>query len=133
VRGRNTGGSGAWSFPRYFSTGGSPQAWHEGVEDENPISTKGAEEKPTAFGLSQNFPNGFNPTTQIKYSLPVDAHVRLSVYDVLGQEVATLVNSDEAAGFKAVTFNAGNLPSGIYFYRLTAGDFSDIKKMILLK
>jgi len=88
---------------------------------------------PATFGLDQNFPNGFNPTTQIKYRLSSDVHVTLVVYDVLGKEVARLVDGDETAGFKTVEFNAGNLVSGIYFYHLQAGNFSDVKKMILMK
>lgn len=89
--------------------------------------------KPTKFALSQNYPNPFNPTTNFDYALPVDVHVTLKVYNALGQEVAVLVNEYQSVGYKTVEFNASQLPSGLYFYRLTAGSFTDIKKMILVK
>ncbi len=89
--------------------------------------------QPGDFMMSQNYPNPFNPVTQIKYTLPENVRVTLKVYDVLGQVVSTLVDADQAAGYKSVEFNPGRLPSGIYYYRLTAGSFTDIKKMLLLK
>lgn len=91
------------------------------------------------FELSQNYPNPFNPTTTIKYSLPVVAHelplqnVTLKIYNVLGKEVAILVNKSQKPGNYQVTFQAGNLPSGVYLYKLTAGNFTETKKMILLR
>ncbi len=88
---------------------------------------------PTDFYLSQNYPNPFNPTTRIDYSIPYEGLVKLRVYDVLGNEIAKLVNESKSAGFHSVEFNAGNLASGIYFYKLTAGTFTEIKKLILLK
>ncbi|MFI5252838.1 MAG: T9SS type A sorting domain-containing protein [Bacteroidota bacterium] len=88
---------------------------------------------PKAYALSQNYPNPFNPTTVINYQLPSEAFVRLSIYNVLGQEVRTLVNKPEQAGYKSVQFDAGNFPSGIYIYRLTAGTFADVKKMLLVR
>ena len=88
---------------------------------------------PTSYALEQNYPNPFNPTTIINYALPAQAFVRLTVYNVLGQEVETLVNEMQDAGNRSVEFNANNLPSGLYFYKITAGTFSDMKKMILLK
>ena len=94
--------------------------------------------KPQKFSLFQNYPNPFNPTTTIKYDIPGDVkretkNVKLIVYDVLGREVAMLVNEKQAPGNYEVTFDASGLPSGIYFYKLTAGSFSDVKKMILMK
>lgn len=89
---------------------------------------------PKQYQLDQNYPNPFNPTTVINYHLPLYGHVLLKVYDVLGREVATLVNDFQHAGNYKVTFNnAKQLSSGIYFYRLNAGDFSQTMKMILMK
>jgi hypothetical protein len=85
------------------------------------------------YDLSQNYPNPFNPTTQISYSLAQDAFVTLKVYDMLGTEVASLINDRKKPGNYSVTFNASNLPSGIYVYKLTSGNFTESKKLILLK
>jgi hypothetical protein len=83
--------------------------------------------------LSQNYPNPFNPTTVIKYQIPKQSFVTIKIYDVLGSEVATLVNEEKPIGNFELMWNAENLASGIYFYRLQAGDFIETKKMILLK
>lgn len=88
---------------------------------------------PTDFSLMQNFPNPFNPATQISYSVPVSTHVILKVYDSNGSEVTTLINGNQEAGNHIVNFNASNFASGIYYYTITAGSFSDTKKMILMK
>ncbi|MBN1212838.1 MAG: DUF4397 domain-containing protein [candidate division Zixibacteria bacterium] len=88
---------------------------------------------PDQFGLNQNYPNPFNPSTIISFNLPTAANVNLTVYNLLGQQVTTLVNESISAGQHQVEFNASNLASGIYFYKLDAGSFSDTKKMILLK
>ena len=88
---------------------------------------------PDVFALEQNYPNPFNPSTKINFSLAVDSKVNLKVFDVLGQEVATLINSDLVAGSHNVEFSAANINSGIYFYILQAGDNVETKKMILLK
>jgi hypothetical protein len=88
---------------------------------------------PNEFGLEQNYPNPFNPSTRIDYALPAREHVRLSVYNVLGQEVALLVNDVEEPGYKTVSFDASVLPSGVYTYTITAGMFTDVKKMLLVK
>jgi hypothetical protein len=85
------------------------------------------------FSLKQNYPNPFNPSTTISYQLPVQSHVTLKVFDVLGKEVASLVNKVEQAGNKQVNFDAGNLSSGVYYYTLQAGDFVDTKKFVLIK
>ena len=85
------------------------------------------------FHLSQNYPNPFNPTTVISYQLPVISKVQLKVYDVLGREVATLVDEEKPAGSYEVEFNGEGLTSGVYFYHLKAGDSCLIKKMLLLK
>jgi hypothetical protein len=81
----------------------------------------------------QNYPNPFNPSTTISWQLPVDAFVSLKVYDVLGNEVASLVNEEKPAGIYEVEFDASTLSSGTYFYRLEAGSFVQTRKMILLK
>ena len=88
---------------------------------------------PEIYSLNQNYPNPFNPTTVISYQLPESANVKLKVYDVLGNEIAELVNENKAAGFYSIEFNASGLSSGIYFYSLTAGEFSKVNKMILLR
>jgi len=88
---------------------------------------------PLEFALGQNYPNPFNPATKIEYKIQEAGLVSLKVYNVLGKEVATLVNEEKAVGNHNVTFDAGNLPSGIYFYTIKTGKFTDTKKMILLK
>lgn len=88
---------------------------------------------PKEFYLSQNYPNPFNPSTKIKFVIPKSSLVNLKVYNVLGMEVATLVNEEKRPGIYEVEFDGSNLSSGIYFYRLQAGNFSDTKKFILLK
>ncbi|MBI3194658.1 MAG: T9SS type A sorting domain-containing protein [Ignavibacteriae bacterium] len=112
------------------SDGGGPESKTVIAVDNLPTETK----------LEANFPNPFNPVTEIKYSLHQDALVSLIVYDVLGREVQTLVNGFEDAGYKSVRFDASSLPSGVYFYRLSAtslggqtGSFTDMKKMVLAK
>jgi ligand-binding sensor domain-containing protein len=88
---------------------------------------------PSQFILEQNYPNPFNPSTTIIYSLPTSEFVTLKVYDVLGKEVATLVNEEKPAGSYEVNFNATDLSSGIYFYTLKTGKFSETKKLVLMK
>jgi autotransporter-associated beta strand protein len=88
---------------------------------------------PEVFALNQNYPNPFNPTTVIRYQLPVTGYVSLKVYDILGREVATLVNEQKPAGSYHVAFDAHLLTSGVYFYSLQSGNFKEIKEMLLLK
>lgn len=88
---------------------------------------------PDRFALNQNYPNPFNPLTTIHYSLPARLHVDLKIYNVLGQLVATLVNKDQAAGSYSVQFDAHNLPSGMYIYRLKAGNYTSVKKMMVIE
>lgn len=91
-------------------------------------------EIPTAFTLEQNYPNPFNPVTNIKFGLPKGSFVTLKVYDVLGKEVASLINNRNLqAGNYVYDFNAANIPSGVYFYKLITADFTDVKKMMLIK
>lgn len=91
------------------------------------------EEIPLTYSLSQNFPNPFNPMTTIKYSVASETLVTLKIFDITGHEVATLVNSPKMPGNYEVNFNASNLSSGVYFYKLEAGDFIDTKRMLLVK
>ncbi len=99
----------------------------------NVTGIKNEKKNEFTFNLNQNFPNPFNPATQIKYSIPARSFVTVKVFNILGSEVKTLVNENKDAGEYSINFNANNLPSGIYFYRITAGKYSDLKKMILLK
>jgi len=89
--------------------------------------------KPSTFALYQNYPNPFNPSTVIKFQIAHEGHVSLSVYNLLGERVAALVNGNLKSGIHNVTFNASNLTSGVYFYRLETNNFSQVKKMLLLK
>jgi parallel beta-helix repeat protein/predicted outer membrane repeat protein len=88
---------------------------------------------PTHYALSHNYPNPFNATTSISYQLGVDGHVKLEVYSTLGRKVATLIDSKQQAGYRSVTWNASQVSSGLYFYKLTAGDFTETRRMILIK
>lgn len=88
---------------------------------------------PTTYALSQNYPNPFNPTTTIQYALPKDGFVTLSVFNILGEEVARLIEKPQKAGFHQVVWDAQNFGSGVYFYKIVSGDFSKIRKMTLLK
>ena len=95
-------------------------------------NTSMASEKPTEHSIS-NYPNPFNPTTIINYQLPKNGFVTIKVYDVLGKEIATLVNENKSAGYYKVDFDASKLPSGVYFYNLTTGSNSITRKMLLMK
>ncbi len=88
---------------------------------------------PETFRLYQNYPNPFNPTTEIRYTLPEGVHVTLKIHNILGALVETLIDEYEEAGSKSITFDARALPSGVYYYRLQAGGFTEVKKMIVLR
>jgi hypothetical protein len=88
---------------------------------------------PSAYRLSQNYPNPFNPSTRIRYNIPVHSRVSLKVFNLLGQEVASLVNEEQPAGRYIALFEANSLPTGVYFYRLEAGSFRETKKMLLVR
>jgi len=93
---------------------------------------------PDEFSLYQNYPNPFNPVTQIKYDLPEASHVQLFIYDILGREVTSLVNEVQDAGYRSITWHGTdefgkNVGAGMYFYLIQAGDFRQVKKMVLLK
>lgn len=123
VQGTTTTGNFTCSadFVRYTVTTGIPKIVYE------------AEELPEQIQLFQNYPNPFNPATNIKFQLPNDNFVSLKVYNVLGQEITTLLNEWKVAGQYDVTWDATNFPSGVYFYALVAGNFSSMKKMLLIK
>jgi photosystem II stability/assembly factor-like uncharacterized protein len=109
------------------------------IKDETELSN--INETPTlavSFKVYDNFPNPFNPTTTLQYDLPEDATVKIMIYDLMGREVKTLVNNQQTAGFKSIIWNASNnlgqpVSAGMYLYRISAGDFHSVKKMILLK
>ena len=92
-----------------------------------------AKSVPHEYDLSQNFPNPFNPSTVIQYAIPVKSHVLLTVHNLLGQVVATIVNGEQEAGFHEVKFDALNLASGVYLYRLEAGKFVQTRKLTLIR
>jgi hypothetical protein len=97
------------------------------LQDENTLQA------PISFNLYQNYPNPFNPSTIIKYAIASRQFVTLKVYDILGTEIATLVNQEKPAGNYEVNFNASNLPSGVYIYKMKAGEYVETRKMVLLK
>jgi hypothetical protein len=91
------------------------------------------DELPQQYFLNQNYPNPFNPITTISYSLPKRSLVQIKIFDILGKEIATLVNEQKSTGTYSVQFNGSALASGIYFYKMQAGSFTETKKLILLK
>jgi hypothetical protein len=106
------------------------------IEGGNNIVSVNDESKadiPDSYKLFQNYPNPFNPSTRIGYRLPIDSHVTLKVYDVLGKEIKTLLNERQNAGNHSVQFNASNLPSGVYFYKIEAGEYHATRKLVLFK
>jgi hypothetical protein len=107
--------------------------WSDGDGSTNPTAVEKTNEVPTSFTLGQNYPNPFNPSTTISFSIPQQSNVSLKVYNVLGSEVASLVQGNYQAGSYNVDFNASNLASGIYIYTLNTNNFSQSRKMILAK
>jgi enterochelin esterase family protein len=97
------------------------------------VGVAGEDKIPTSFSLAQNYPNPFNPGTTIEYSLPQAENVKLIIYNLLGEQVDVLVNDYQMAGKYKLAFSANNLPSGIYFYNIVAGNFVESKKMMLIK
>ncbi|MFZ4620789.1 MAG: YCF48-related protein [Bacteroidota bacterium] len=135
--------AGAWILKIYDKTpadSGMLEAWSLKLESDFVASVQNNGLVPSEFSLSQNYPNPFNPSTTINYQLPMNSTVSLKIYDVIGREVATLVNDVMNAGSYSMPFNASRFASGVYFYRIEAtatngshSRFTDVKKMILLK
>ncbi len=115
-----------WSYGPFAYMDFALSAASTEVESKTPA-------QPQSFVVSQNYPNPFNPSTTIKFELPTSSVVRLSVFDMLGREVSVLVNERREAGYHSVDFNASNLSSGVYFYRLQAGDFIQTRKLLLIR
>jgi hypothetical protein len=105
----------------------------EKSEDDWEAESSSGHETPATTRLHDNYPNPFNPTTIVKYDLTLDSYVTLKLYDVLGREVRTLVDGFRQTGYHQATLDATGLASGIYFYRLAAGEFTDVKRMLLTK
>jgi len=97
------------------------------------VDEKENKEMPTSFALLQNYPNPFNPSTTISFEIPHQSHVKLVIYDVLGREVRTLVDEEKAPGRYTVNFDASNLPSGVYLYRLSSGNFNEVRRMVVMR
>ena len=97
------------------------------------MTVKNDKELPQTFELYQNYPNPFNPSTKIKYSIPELSFVTIKIYDILGNEIATLVGQEQPVGYYYVDFYLPSISSGIYFYQLRAGSYVQTKKMIMLK
>jgi hypothetical protein len=92
-----------------------------------------AENIPSRFNLYQNYPNPFNPATEIRYDLPAAADVHLQIFSILGEEIASPVRDFQPAGVHRISWNAGQIPSGIYYYRLTAGSYQESRKLVLIR
>lgn len=118
---------------KVYSDGGTKQINLTGIGKDDAVNVIDETLQPFAFSLSQNYPNPFNPGTTINWQSPVAGWQTLKVFDILGTEVATLVNEFRNGGSYEIDFNAKNIPSGVYFYRLQAGSFTQTNKMILLK
>ena len=106
---------------------------HLALQTSNPVGVGEGGGIPAAFVLSQNYPNPFNPATTIRYGLPHASHVTLVVFNTLGQQVASLVSEEQQAGFHEVRFENPGIASGVYFYRIQAGDFVATRKLLMLK
>jgi subtilisin-like proprotein convertase family protein len=121
-------------YDRRAGDTGSLLNWTLNIKYSTPIAVKNENNQlPDKFVLYQNYPNPFNPVTVIKYSIPKANYVSLAIYDILGREIKTLVNEYRQAGTYTINWDASNYPSGIYFYRLNTKNFTDTKKMVLIK
>jgi hypothetical protein len=123
----------AVSEPYMYATSFYGSLWRRSLSEFVTSVESAAHIIPAVFELQQNYPNPFNPTTTIKYDLPIDCHVRIEVFDILGREVVCLVDDIIPAGYHETIFNSNNLASGLYLYRIEAGSFIQVRKMLLLK
>jgi hypothetical protein len=119
-RGYSTGGAGSWSANRDFIT-------------TCPTGLGEPGKTPDSYALFQNYPNPFNPVTKIKFDILLSGYTTIKVYDVLGKEVANLINHEIEVGRYEISFDAAGLASGIYYYKLESGEYTSVKKMVLLK
>jgi len=117
---------------KYLYAGTRIGVWREALSAMTDVSTS-ATERPTIFKLEQNYPNPFNPATTIRYALPARSHVTLTVFNTLGQQVANLFDGVEEPGERSVRFDGSGLASGVYFYRLRAGEYVETKKLVLIR
>ena len=128
-----------YETPSVLSDFAKTEAWNvsspEGcaIGPDNFVLENNPEEAPKEFSLSNAFPNPFNPATLISYTVPVNSHVRITVYDISGKEIADLANSMHEPGFYKTTFNAASLPSGTYFCLMKAGNFVVTRKLVVVK
>jgi hypothetical protein len=130
VAGSTSGGiGGANLFAGTYGSG----VWRRTLSEMITAVKETESEIPARFSLSQNYPNPFNPATTITYMVPKSVHVKLIVYDLLGREISRLINEEKQEGSYSVFFDASQLPSGLYLCRLTAGEYTMVKKMLLLK
>jgi hypothetical protein len=125
-------GKAAFVSPSVGWSGGGADSIYKWTGGALPVRETGGG-SPSRFELSQNYPNPFNPTTVVSYQLPVASWVKLAVYDVLGREVAVLVNEKKDPGRYQVRWDAGNCPSGVYFCRMTADEFAGTTKMLFVR
>src|SRR5437773_2956585 len=123
------------------TVGGCPRGWAVGAagtvikigNDTLVGISNNNNQVPNSYKLEQNYPNPFNPGTEISFAIPKSGLVELKIYDIVGREVATILNENRPAGNYKVQFNASAFASGVYFYTLKSGDFTDTKKMVLIK
>ena len=117
-------------MPRHSSAGSEGIAI---IRVADPFESRVPLDLPRTTQLYQNYPNPFNPSSEITYGIPNSSKVNLKIFDIVGRVVVTLVNERKEVGMHTVTWDAEGVPSGIYFYRIVAGDFTDAKKMVLMK
>lgn len=134
-----TGMPASWEFSvsytngMFFLTEATEATWYAWTIDDGAVSVEGSGLASATFSLEQNYPNPFNPSTTISFQIPQAGLVKIAVYNILGKEVALLLNEEKEAGRYEVNFDGGNLSSGVYFYKITSGNFTSTRKMVLMK